>query len=258
MCWRRVRDYLKKEKIMSEDLKLVFDIGFNFGNFTRALLRKSPQCKIIGIDANHVFGHVEVDGDFQFLPRAVCNRPSNSTINLAVDIHNLGVSTISRKFATESRFIKGSPTLSTLEKDNHMATINYQSFQAVKTIRVDDLIAEFGNPDLIKLDIEGAELDALMSLSSKAGKICFEFNEEFVDDVIMSIEHLQELGYSQFGAIGYFAGTNTPNVLTHEEEGGDNHLREPDNYISYQKLKESLVEVLDPARRISWGMVWAK
>ena len=243
---------------MSDDLKLVFDIGFNFGNFTRAVLKKNSRCKIVGIDANQVFGQVEVDGDFQFLCAAVCSEPSNSTTKLIVDISNLGVSTISPRFVEESRFTKGSSTLSALEKDGHMVAVNYQAVQPVRTIRLDDLIAEFGIPDLIKLDIEGAELDALMSLSSKAGKICFEFNEEFVDDLIMSIGHLQELGYSQFGAIGYFAGSNTPNILTHEEKGGDNHLREPDNYISYQEMKESLVEALDPDRRISWGMVWVK
>ena len=243
---------------MSEDLKLVFDIGFNFGNFTRAVLKKSPQCKIIGIDANHIFSQVEVDGDFTFLWGAVCNKPTNSTVRFMMDLNNLGVSTISQKFAKESRFIKGSSTLAALEERGGMIRVNYQATTSVRTMRLDDLLVTTGTPDLIKLDIEGAELDALMSLSSKAGKICFEFNEEFVDDLFLCIDHLHGLGYDQFGAVGYFDGSSILEGLTHEEKGGDNHLREPDNYISYQELKDSLVEALDPERRISWGMVWAK
>jgi FkbM family methyltransferase len=243
---------------MSDDLKLVFDIGFNFGNFTRAVLKKNSRCKIVGIDANHVFGQVEVDGDFEFLCRAVCNEPSNSTTKLIVDMNNLGVSTVSPRFALESRFVRGSSVLDALEKENNMAAVNYQFVKTVETIRLDDLIARTGVPDLIKLDIEGAELAALMSLSSKARKICFEFNEEFIDELFMSIDHLHELGYREFGAVGYFVGSNIPSTLTQEEGGGDNHLREPDNYISHQKIKEGLEEVLDRNRRISWGMLWAK
>ena len=43
---------LKKYKLETTKIDLVFDIGYNFGNFSKALLRNNKNLKIIGVDAN--------------------------------------------------------------------------------------------------------------------------------------------------------------------------------------------------------------
>ena len=43
-----------KYSLNVKDINLVFDIGYNLGNFSKSILKKNPSVKILGVDANNV------------------------------------------------------------------------------------------------------------------------------------------------------------------------------------------------------------
>ena len=45
--------YLSKYWINTKNLNLVFDIGYNLGNFSKTLIGKNTNTKIIAVDANY-------------------------------------------------------------------------------------------------------------------------------------------------------------------------------------------------------------
>ena len=73
-----------------------------------------------------------------------------------------------------------------------------------------------------------------------------------VDDLNEIIVYLKKIGFSKFGAIGYFVEKNS-NVLFSRK--GDPFLIEPE-YFAWEDL--NLNSILKKDRKISYGMIWAK
>jgi hypothetical protein len=94
-------------------------------------------------------------------------------------------------------------------------------------------------------------------LSKKAKKICFECHEEETEKMNKIIEHLIDLGYRQFGLIGYFDEGDKFEKLTYSEKG-DPYLVEPNKYYSWKDLKEDIDICFQEDRRVNYGMIWAK
>ncbi len=68
----------------------------------------------------------------------------------------------------------------------------------IKTITLDKLISEYGQPSYIKIDVEGFEYNVIKGLSKKTGIISFEFTSEFFQDSIKCLDYLENLGYKKF------------------------------------------------------------
>ena len=78
-------------------------------------------------------------------------------------------------------------------------TADFDDPQAVMTTTLDDLIAEFGIPRFVKIDVEGFEysvLYGLSDLSSIPEYLCFEFHGSRMDVAIKCIGHLIACGYT--------------------------------------------------------------
>jgi hypothetical protein len=134
-------------------------------------------------------------------------------------------------------------TISTLDenwlKDPTSRFYNKFSYSKlkVKTITLDKLISNYGIPDILKVDVEGAENIVLKSLTSLVKVICFEWASEWNHKTIDALNHLETLGYTKFHI-----------------QDGDNYTYRPANYeldknetINSLKLKKD---------KIDWGMVW--
>ena len=52
-------------------MNIIFDIGFNLGEFSAIALQKYPSATIIGVDANPAFNNVETASNITFLNRLV-------------------------------------------------------------------------------------------------------------------------------------------------------------------------------------------
>jgi FkbM family methyltransferase len=69
---------------------------------------------------------------------------------------------------------------------------------AVNTCTVDWLIEKYGKPDLIKIDVEGAEWQVLRGMSRHSGKLALEWTQETMSDHNEQLQYLASIGYTEY------------------------------------------------------------
>lgn len=80
---------------------------------------------------------------------------------------------------------------------------NWDVRREVAVVTLDSLIAQFGVPDFIKIDIEGHEHEALKGLSCVVSNLSFEFTTIQKDVAVQCIDRLHAIGFRQFrGSLG--------------------------------------------------------
>jgi FkbM family methyltransferase len=231
-------------------MNLVFDIGCNVGNFSKAILKKYPNVQILAIDANEGFGKFyERSPSITFVNCLVSNK-DNENIDFYSHSENTGISTASKEFLTNSRFAAGSKYVG---GNSYAGIIPYK----VPTITLDSLINHYGCPDLIKIDVEGYELEVLSGLTNKQNIIEFEWTEELKDNLIKCIHHLSGIGYNEFGIIGYFDEGDVFSRSTYTNEG-DAYLLHPKQYFSLEEIVEEVEHICNPSRKVNYGMFFVK
>lgn len=110
--------------------------------------------------------------------------------------------------------------LSTLNKDwltkesLPYAGKNFRTINA-RTITIDTLAKRYGEPDLIKIDVEGAEWFVFRGMTRKYGVLTFEWTIQTIDEHNEQLKYLKSLGYQEFA----------PQFIEH-------HLQEPDKWYS--------------------------
>lgn len=204
---------------------MFFDIGANIGKWSLANINNCE--KIIAVEAsnntyNKLVENVKNESKILCLNYAVCN--------------------------SDEKFINfyesNADTISTLNKDwltsETSRFYNHTNYNMVtcKTIKIDELIKQYGIPELLKIDVEGGEYLCLSSLTQKINTICFEWASETNDVTFKCLEHLEMLGYREF-------------ALQFE----DNYTYRPENYESLINIKDVLNKTTP---KLEWGMIWAK
>lgn len=233
-------------------MSLIFDIGFNNGEFVEACNKIYPDHTVVSAEANISLcfrARKKNFKNFKLINYLVCEI-DNSVRQLHIDINQDGISTASEEFMKNSRFSKGSKYL----KENNS---NWSHVVDVPTVTLDKMIEKYGKPKILKIDVEGYEYQVLLGLSQKVGKICFECHEEEKNKINMCIEHLIKLGYKEFGFIGFLDEGDIYENLTYSQSG-DPYLVEPDKYVSWKLLKDDLEDSFDTERRVNYGMLWCK
>ena len=202
---------------------MLFDIGSNIGLWA---LKNYTGDHIISVEAS--------PSTFQKL--------ISNTVGKNITCLNYAVSP--SKDETVDFFECSANTISTLNQkwlnDPSSRFCNQFNYKKIKvnTITLDKLIEAYGLPDLIKIDVEGAEDIVLQSLTIPAKTICFEWAAEMYDVIINSINHLTTLGYEKF------------------------HLQNEDKYDyippSFELNKTELIEkIRSKVAKVDWGMIWA-
>lgn len=204
---------------------MFFDIGSNIGNWSLANISNCD--KIISIEAS--------PNTFNKLVNNTCNNNKIIPLNYAVCNSN-------------EEFIEffncDADTLSTINRDwlDSEKCRFYKQYKyniiKCKTITIDKLIDIYGIPDLIKIDVEGGELECLLSLTQKVNNICFEWASETNDITLKCLDYLESLGYTEF-SIQY----------------QDDYTYRPTDY----KSSNYIINILNSTTpKNQWGMIWVK
>jgi FkbM family methyltransferase len=164
-------------------LPVLFDIGANRGDATIAGLNKGY--KVIALDPAPII-YAELVKNFIYNPNVVPLRlavaeKSNERLEF-YEAQEDGLSSLEKAWLTDpSMPYNGKP----------FRTIS------VNTITLDDLALEYGEPDLIKIDVEGAEWTVFKGMTKKYGTVAFEWTLETLDQHEKQLDYLYELGYRE-------------------------------------------------------------
>ena len=114
--------------------------------------------------------------------------------------------------------------------------------EGIKTVSVDTLIQQFGEPTLLKIDVEGYEYNVLQSLSKKVNMVSFEWAEEKKKEILLSLEYLHAHNYTKFHI--------------QIEDKYDYSVKDGD-WQDYTTVYNRMNTSCDVNRKDSWGMIWA-
>ena len=207
---------------------LIFDIGANRGLFTDKCINLfNNNLKIITIEANTSLCN--------FLLTKYKNNNNVTVLNTVMSENDNNLVDF---------YVSNADTISTASLDwinNSRFTKDYLWYEPLKlkSTSLDSLISTYGVPDLIKVDVEGYELEVLKGLTKKSKEICFEWAEEQYDNINKIIHHLESLGYSEFGYIM-----------------GDDYMKKPETYTKWEE--SDFHNDINPDRKETWGMIWTK
>ena len=84
-------------------MKLIFDIGFNHGEFTNACFSKFPNTQLVAVEANPHLCNKDNNDNFVLVNRLVSDK-DDSDIDFFIEHNADGISTASPEFMNSSRF----------------------------------------------------------------------------------------------------------------------------------------------------------
>jgi FkbM family methyltransferase len=162
---------------------LVFDIGAHVGNRVRAFV--SLGCRVVAVEPQPDFAGVlrtlfAGSRAVEIVEAAAGDAPGRASLSIS----------------------ERTPTVTTLApawrdaraRDPDFARVRWNRRIEVETTTVDWLIARFGVPAFIKIDVEGAEPDVLAGLTQAVPALSFEYLPRALDHVQLCLARLAALG----------------------------------------------------------------
>jgi FkbM family methyltransferase len=163
---------------------LLFDIGANRGDATLAGLKKGY--KVIAIEPAPKI-YKQLVSNFIYNPNVVPLKLAvSNTNNKRVEFYEAeedGLSTLHKAWLTSDGLPYAGKPFRTI---------------TATTITLDELVELYGQPELIKIDVEGAEWLVFQGMTKKYGILTFEWTEATLNEHSKQLEYLQNLGYEDF------------------------------------------------------------
>ena len=163
---------------------LMFDVGANRGD--AVVVGLAQEYRIIAIEAApRVFG--ELVNNFIYNPDVVPLKMAVSDKDgerlKFYEADEDGLSTLNKDWLTNERMPYAGKPHREIE---------------VNTITIDTLADKYGNPDLIKIDVEGAEWQVMKGMTRHyGGTLCFEWTFETMHQHEDQLDYLFTLGYRE-------------------------------------------------------------
>ena len=183
---------------------LLFDIGANRGDVVRAGLEQG--FRVIALEPSRIYS--ELLRNYIYDERVIALKFAVSDKDYQkIDFYECiedGLSTTNKDWLTD-------PSMPYCGKEYRTTSCT--------TITIDTLVKLYGEPDLIKIDVEGAEWAVIRGMS-KPYKMTFEWTLETLDQHQEQIEYLKSLGYTRVA----------PQFIEH-------HLQEPTRYYDINLFK---------------------
>ena len=184
---------------------LCFDIGAHTGNRSYTWLKLGA--KVVGFEpapllADHLRKRFKTEKRFSLIQKGVGEK--NGNLEFKISHLYPTISTFSKKWQ------------STME--NELQSEIYDETLTVEVTTLEALIKEFGEPQLCKIDVEGAELDVLKGLKTPIKCLSFEYYGDLKDSTRACLNYLNELGDYEFNwSIGETLRLNESQWLTYEQ-----------------------------------------
>jgi FkbM family methyltransferase len=168
---------------------LVFDIGAHVGDRVASFRRLGAQ--VVAVEPQPAIAKVlklfygrraEVSIEMKAVGR------STGTITMMINIGNPTVSSASPAFVSAAHDAPG------WEGQRWIKSVT------VPVTTLDALIAKYGAPAFIKIDVEGFEEEALAGLTQAVKALSFEFTTIQPDIALACIERCIAIGYTRFNA----------------------------------------------------------
>jgi FkbM family methyltransferase len=163
-----------------------FDIGANLGNRTRCF--RHLGCEVVAVEPqsscfHKLQGRFGNDPGIRLVNKAVGRDAGHATIHVSPD-HVL--SSLSESFIERTR------------ASGRFANTSWNRTETVEMTTLDQLIAEHGEPNFIKIDVEGYESEVLAGLSQAVPWVSIEWTPEFPENTRASLGHLAKLGNYEY------------------------------------------------------------
>jgi FkbM family methyltransferase len=162
---------------------LVFDIGANVGDMTALYLELGSR--VVAVE-----------------PQAACLRtlekrfglnPGVTVVPMAVGAvegeQDIMISDIRSPISSMSR-----QWIAAVKSSGRFPNYEWSRSVTVPVTTLDSLIADHGEPDFCKIDVEGFEKEVLRGVSRPLASLSFEFHAEFLPEAIACMELLRGLG----------------------------------------------------------------
>lgn len=219
---------------------LLFDVGANRGDATIAGLQKGY--KVIALEPAPIIYGALVN-NFIYSPNVIPLRVAISdTDNQRVEFYEAqedGLSTLNKEWLTNESLPYAGKAFRTV---------------SANTITMDSLVKIYGEPDLIKVDVEGAEWNVFRGMTKAYGTLAFEWTDVTLHEHQEQIKYLESIGYKEIA----------PQFIV-------NHLEEPKEWFF---IKDFYLSDWVDAHRDEWtnggwketnlrptadvGMVWLR
>jgi FkbM family methyltransferase len=158
---------------------LCFDVGANLGNRVAPLL--TIGAKVVAVEPQeYCYKYLQ----YKFGKKIRIVKKGLGDSEIVQDFHISRYNVLS-SFSTE--WINS-------VKDGRFKGVDWDKVIKVKMTTLDNLIAEFGLPEFIKIDVEGYELNVLKGLSKSVKMISFEFTvPEQTAKAIACIDQIEKI-----------------------------------------------------------------
>ena len=166
-----------------------FDVGAHLGDRSAAF--QALGARVIALEPQPGLArwcHRMVGQPLTLLPMAA--GPASGTAHIAISSSNPTVSTLAHAWREQVS-----------QHNPGFASVNWNTRLAVDVTTLDALIACYGLPCFIKIDVEGYEADVLAGLSQSVPALSFEFVAGTLDVSHDCIRKLRQLGDYRFNVV---------------------------------------------------------